>query len=231
MSAADSYYKIKEHVNLVARNCGRNPKEITLIAVSKKISLIDMQSAYDAGCRYFGENQVQESLIKILEAPSDIYWHLIGTLQKNKVKKVIGKFEMIHSVDNFALAEKISECSLQEGINTKILLQVNTSGEQSKHGLSEKEWMSLFSSLMKLPNISIEGLMTIAPNTDNRDCIRDCFKKLRCFRDELNTKVEASRKLFHLSMGMTNDYPIAIEEGATLLRIGSAIFGERQYKK
>jgi PLP dependent protein len=223
----DSYIKIKGRLEQIVTASGRTPDDITLVAVTKSFSLEHVLPSYKAGCREFGENKVQEALGKIQEAPDDIHWHLIGSLQKNKVRKVIGKFSLIHSVDSLELAEKISQCSEEKGICTNILLQVNTSGEESKHGLTCRQWRNRFDKILSLNNISIQGLMTIAPFTKDTTIVRNCFRKLREFRDELQEQVGDDTLLQHLSMGMTNDYPIAIEEGATIVRIGSAIFGER----
>lgn len=226
-SVGDSYIKIKRHIAQISHECGRNPDEINLIAVTKSFTLENVLPAYQSGAHDFGENKVQEALEKMQNAPEDINWHLIGTLQKNKVRKVIGKFSLIHSVDSLELAEKIATCSKEMNLETKILLQVNTSGESTKHGLSIRQWRNRFEKVLSLSNISVEGLMTIAPFSHDPETIRTCFKKLRTFRDELQKIAGEKSFLRHLSMGMTNDYPIAIEEGATLLRVGSAIFGER----
>lgn len=228
MLAADSYYKILQHIHEIAKQCGRNPNELTLVAVSKNHPWDKIKGVYDAGCRDFGENKVQEALLKIPEAPENIAWHLIGTLQKNKVRKAVGQFSLIHSVDSLSLAEKISECSEELNLKTTILLQVNTSGEKTKQGLTTEEWRANISTLLDLSNIEIAGLMTIAPETADKSIIRDCFARLRLFKDQLNND-NPSINLRHLSMGMSNDYPLAIAEGATILRIGTAIFGERLY--
>lgn len=182
-----------------------------LVVVSKYQPLSKILEVYGEGCRDFGENRIQEALEKIAEAPADINWHLIGSLQKNKVNKALGKFSLIHSVDSFELAEKLSR-SGQESV----LIQVNTSGESSKHGLSIEEWRPFLDSLFSLPNLKIEGLMTMAPLTEDIKIIRQTFRKLRLFGEEL--------KLPQLSMGMSHDYEIALEEGATIVRIGSAVF-------
>lgn len=182
-----------------------------LIVVSKNQPISKILEVYQQGCRDFGENRIHEALKKIEIAPSGINWHLIGTLQKNKVNKTLGKFSLIHSVDSFELAEKLSK-----GSHQSILLQVNTSGELSKHGLSIEEWRPYLDSLFSLPNISIQGLMTMAPLTKDTHVIRQTFCKLRQFGEEL--------KLPHLSMGMSHDYELALEEGATIIRIGTAIF-------
>lgn len=198
----------------VARLSGE--REVTVVAVSKQRSLEDILQVYRAGCRDFGENRVPEALEKIEKAPQDIRWHFIGMLQRKKVPKVIGKFALIHSVDSPELAKKISLCSADRGAETSLLLQVNTSGEKTKHGFSPQELQKMFPQLLELPNIAIKGLMTMAPLTDDKEQIQSCFSQLRLLRDEF--------QLHHLSMGMSHDYPIAITEGATLVRIGTAIF-------
>lgn len=225
MSVSDNYRKILKDIHEVALRCGRDPAEITLLAVTKNYSLEHVIPAYEAGCRNFGENKVQEALGKISDAPGDLRWHLIGTLQKNKVRKVIGKFHFIHSIDSLDLALKLSQCSEQAGLVSRILLQVNTSGEETKHGFSPTELIDHIDELILLKGIEIKGLMTMAPLVEEEDQIRGCFKKLRELRDQFQNKV--GMELKELSMGMTHDYPIAIQEGATLLRIGAAIFGKR----
>lgn len=210
------YKRIWDDIYETAQACGRDPQEITLVAVSKGYSWANAENAYTSGCRDFGENRLQEALPKIAAAPTDIRWHLIGTLQKNKVAKAIKNFSLIHSVDTFPLAMKISECSRERGVVTPILLQVNTSGEATKHGLSEEQWQPHVEALVHLPAIRIEGLMTIAPFVEDEKSIRSCFARLRQMRDRYGFR--------HLSMGMSHDYRIAIQEGATLLRIGTAIF-------
>lgn len=226
MPSGNSYRKIKEHVSLLAKECHRDPNEITLLSVSKNFTWDQISSAYQSGCRNFGESKVQEALSKIEEAPKDILWHFIGNLQKNKVKKIIGKMSLIHSVDSLSLAEKISECSQNAEIITPILLQVNSSGEKTKNGLKASEWIDLFSTIETLPSLLIEGLMTMAPLTDDYTLIRKCFRETRELLETLNS-MKKKNLLHHLSMGMSNDYPIAIQEGATIIRVGSAIFGER----
>ena len=216
MVASNNYFKLIDNIAKIASNCGRDPKEITLVAVTKGYPVESVEQAYGAGCRDFGENRVQEGLQKIEQAPKDIRWHMIGTLQKNKVRKAVGKFHMIHSVDSYDLAKKISTGGSDLNLTISILLECNTSGEVSKHGFSVEDLNNEFENLSKLPNLLIEGLMTMAPLTDDEKIIRSCFSKLRILKEELNLK--------HLSMGMTADYPIAIEEGATILRIGTAIF-------
>jgi pyridoxal phosphate enzyme (YggS family) len=209
-----NYTSIEHHVSEIAKKCHRDPNEITIVTIAKTKPVKEILEAYEEGCRDFGESRVQEALEKIPNAPSDIRWHFVGTLQKNKVRKAMGQFCLIHSVDSYELAKKISECSLEAP--TSILLEVNTSGEETKHGFSEEDCLRVFDSLQELKGIRIEGLMTMAPFVEDETQIRACFRKLRQLRDRLSLK--------HLSMGMSHDFPIAIEEGATLLRIGTAIF-------
>ena len=192
----------------------------TLIAVSKNQPLEAILEAYAVGCRDFGENRVQEALPKIEAAPDDIRWHLIGSLQRKKVPQVIGKFALIHSVDSVALAEKIATCSDKAGLQTSILLQVNTSGEETKQGFSPAELKSSFSDLASLKGLNIQGLMTMAPLSEDENVIRAAFRGLRELRDDL----EGKARLPDLSMGMSQDYLIGIDEGATLVRVGRAIF-------
>lgn len=210
------YQKLLDEIALTAVQCGRNPSEITLIAVTKQV---DWQAAfplYVHGQRDFGESRIPEALTKKNEAPSDCRWHFIGNLQKNKIRKAVGQFALIHSIDSFELAQKLSEVSLEYKLITSILLQVNTSGETSKHGFSPEQLKRGFEDILKLDGLSVEGLMTMAPLTDDKKILHQCFGSLRKLRDDLNLK--------HLSMGMSNDYRVAIEEGATLLRIGSTLF-------
>lgn len=218
------YSDLKIKVLNQAVACGRNPSEITVIAVSKGHPWNQIESVYMEGCRNFGESRFIEANEKMNVAPQDIEWHLIGTLQSNKVVKVVGKFSLIHSVDQPSLLAKISQVSEQREIETSVLIQVNTSGEQSKHGLSTDQWRKELAVLVDLPAINICGLMTMAPNTSDESIIRQAFKDLRLFRDELREMYGEIHSFHHLSMGMSNDYLIAVEEGATLLRIGSLLF-------
>lgn len=179
-----------------------------LVAITKGHPWDECRFLYESGLRNFGENRLQEALSKMNEAPQDAKWHFIGTLQKNKVSKVVGKFDLIHSVDSFDLAEKISSTG-----KASILLQVNI---RHQHGFTPEELRESFSDLLALPNLSIQGLMTMAPNTNDNTLIRNTFRTLRLLKEELGLK--------ELSMGMSQDWQIALEEGATLLRIGSLLF-------
>ncbi len=215
MDSGEAYRKLRKEI----------PPRVTLVAVSKGFSWAEVEPAYRAGCRDFGESRLQEALDKQAAAPDDVRWHFIGTLQSNKVRKAIGKFVLIHSIDSLELAKKVSQCSLEMKIVTPVLLQVNVSAELTKHGLAIEELFSAFNQFAVLEGIRIDGLMTIAPNTNEEQVVRLCFNKLRHLRDELRTS--SGLELPHLSMGMSLDYPIALKEGATLVRIGSALFGQR----
>lgn len=212
------YNQIKEHVEHIAKECNRDPDTITIIAVSKGHPFSEIQRAYEAGCRNFGENRIGEAEEKWSLIPSDVNRHFIGSLQKNKVRKVLGLNSLIHSVDSLELAEKFSVSSVENNKISSILLQANTSGEYSKHGLSPEQWEEVYEQALRLPGIKIEGWMTMAPLVEDQSIIHSCFAALRKLNEKLGP-------LPHLSMGMSHDYPIAIQEGATLLRIGTAIFG------
>jgi PLP dependent protein len=212
---------VLEQIAQAATLAGRKSEEIALVAVSKGRSLEEMREAYFLGVHDFGENRVEEALDKIGQLPSDIRWHFIGKLQKNKVNKIIGKFSLIHSVDTIELAEKISRASLEKGVKSSILLEANTSGEATKSGLTPDEWKAGYQRLLDLEGIEIHGFMTMAPLTEDEGVIRHCFSELRLLQQHLQ---QIGDSLETLSMGMSNDFFIAIQEGATLLRIGTALF-------
>lgn len=217
--------EVKEKISKSCEISGRNLSEIKLVAVSKNNPTSKIIEAQKFGLKNFGENKAQELKEKAAELNSDINWHFIGHLQRNKVKDVVNYAEIIHSVDTFKLADEINKRAFMVNKKQKILLEVNTGGEESKFGLNTfEEILELAEHCNKLPNIKLEGLMTMAPYTNNKDTIRSCFKLLRQNLDKLNS---IGHTLTELSMGMTNDYEIAIAEGATILRVGTAIFGER----
>lgn len=215
---ANSYTKVMEEIHEAALAAKRDPKSIKLVAVTKGYPWNDVSWLYKAGQRDFGENRVDEGIEKRGAAPPDCRWHFIGTLQSNKVRKVVGNFALIHSVDSLELARKISQCSIEQGITSSVLLQANTSGEASKHGMTPAAWKECFAEIKEMKGLYVEGLMTMAPATDDEKVIRHCFSALRELRDELGLK--------HLSMGMSGDFKLAIAEGATILRIGSALFSQ-----
>lgn len=215
---------ILEQLKHKAEECGRLVDDLTLIIVTKNQSSESIQQLYQAGGRDFGESRLQEGLLKVDCLPSNAKWHFIGTLQSNKIGKVLSCFDLIHSIDSFELAKKISRMSEERDKRTAILLQVNTSLEPSKHGLTAESWEGHLDSLNHLKGIKIEGLMTMAPLTRDQDLIRKSFRSLYQLREKWSRNMREPEIFQHLSMGMSSDYLIAIEEGATLLRIGSAIF-------
>ncbi|MGZ3633860.1 MAG: YggS family pyridoxal phosphate-dependent enzyme [Parachlamydiaceae bacterium] len=223
MNSIERYRQILKEIAAFATQCGRDPREIEVVVVSKFHPWVDLKPFYEEGQRVFGESRQQELLNKEGDAPDDVIWHFIGPLQKNKVRKVLAKCRLIHSVDSFELAAKISQCSQEMGICTHILLQINTSGEKSKQGLSVDDCLQQCEQFRSLHHLSIDGLMTMAPLTNDSLVIRESFQKLRLLRQELQKRF-GSNSFSHLSMGMSRDYPLAIAEGATLLRIGSAFF-------
>jgi PLP dependent protein len=226
---------IQENIRIlrerIARKCDdnkRNPGEIKLVAVSKNFGTNEIKSALESGIHDFGENRAQELTAKFSEMGSEVTWHFIGHLQRNKVRFAVKAAEYIHSVDSLLIAAEINRLALQNNKIQKILLQVKTSGEETKSGLSdESEIYDLVQYCREFENIELQGLMTIAPFSDDEDEVRKSFRYLKKLQDELLSKGFSEVK--ELSMGMTLDFEIAIEEGATLLRIGSAIFGDRIY--
>jgi PLP dependent protein len=224
---AENLRLVKEEIAGKCAEIGRNPEEITLIAVSKNFGINDINEAFSAGQLQFGENKVQELQHKYEHFGNNINWHLIGTLQKNKVKYAVQFAEYIHSVDSIQLALEIGKRAEIMGKVQKILLQVKTSDEETKAGFSnEDEFFKTVEYCRDSKNLELTGLMTIAPFTDDVNLIRKSFSQLRVLKDDLNSK---GFDIKELSMGMTDDFKIALEEGATMLRIGSAIFGKRDY--
>ncbi|MBQ9119949.1 MAG: YggS family pyridoxal phosphate-dependent enzyme [Lachnospiraceae bacterium] len=219
--------KIKE----AAARAGRNPEDITLIAVSKTKPVLMLQEAYDAGQRVFGENKVQEILEKEPVLPEDISWHMIGHLQRNKVKQVIGKAAMIHSVDSLRLAEEIEKEAAKQDILCSILIEINIAAEESKYGILPEEAPAFAKQLSAFPHLRVKGLMTVAPFTENPEENRKYFRKMQQLAVDIKQKNIDNICMETLSMGMTGDYEIAIEEGATMVRVGTGIFGERNYNK
>ena len=209
----------------------RDRGEITLIAVSKTKPVEMLQEIYDAGVRDFGENKVQELTEKYEVMPTDMKWHMIGHLQRNKVKYIVDKVTLIHSVDSLRLAQEISKEAVKKEVIVPILIEVNISKEETKFGLAEDEVFSLIEEAAKLPNIQIKGLMTVAPPVADAEENRPIFKKIKQLSVDITNKNIDNVTMEILSMGMTNDYTVAIEEGATMVRVGTGIFGERDYSK
>lgn len=226
---AQNLTQLKEKIKNSCKKAGRNPEEIKLIAVSKYFGMDSILEAKNLGLSDFGENHPQELSLKFEKLGNSVTWHLIGTLQKNKVKYAVKAAEYIHSVDSIELVDEINNRAEKLDKVQKILIEVKTSGEETKSGLeTEIEILELVKKCSELKNINLTGLMTIAPLTDDEKIIRKSFKDLRNLKDKINNK---GYNLTELSMGMTSDFEIAIEEGTTMLRIGSAIFGERDYSR
>ncbi len=229
MSIADNISNVRSRISAACNRAGRNVEDVTLIAVSKTKPVSMLQEAYDAGCRDFGENKVQEIMDKYDKLPSDIRWHMIGHLQTNKVKYIIDKVYMIHSVDSPRLADAISKEAVKHGVTMKILLEVNVAGEDSKFGVTADETAGLWQYAASLPGIEVCGLMTVAPYTDDPETNRQHFVVLRNIVVDISRENKDNNIGVQLSMGMTGDYEVAIEEGATYVRVGTGIFGERDY--
>lgn len=221
---------VKENIRKACIISNRNEEDVTLICVSKTKPLAAIQEAYDYQERSFGENKVQEMADKYHELPKDINWHLIGHLQRNKVKYIIDKAFLIHSVDSFRLAAQIEEEAVKHDVTASILIQVNVAQEDTKFGLETDDVLDLIKQIsIELPHIRIKGLMTIAPYTENPEENRVYFKQLRELSEEIKQLNLENVEMKELSMGMTGDYMVAIEEGATLVRVGTGIFGDRIY--
>ncbi|MEX1119265.1 MAG: YggS family pyridoxal phosphate-dependent enzyme [Terrimicrobiaceae bacterium] len=216
---------VKQRIHAAAARSGRSGDAISLIAVSKTHPPEVIQQAMEAGQTVFGENRVQELLSKSALLPSSLHWHLIGHLQSNKIRKVLPVCELIHSVDSLDLAQDIDRIAADLDLFPRVLLEVNVSGETSKFGFPPETLLKELPSLLTLPRLSIEGLMTVAPHVENPGDVRPVFRDLRLLRERC--EAEGATNLPCLSMGMTNDFEVAIEEGATHVRIGSALFGAR----
>ena len=222
---------VEEEIEKACERAGRKREEITLIAVSKTKPISMLQEIYDEGIRDFGENKVQELSMKYEELPKDIRWHMIGHLQRNKVKQVVDKACLIHSVDSYRLAEEINIQAKKKGIVAPILVEVNIAEEESKFGIHKEDAIQLVEEIAELENIRIEGLMTIAPFVEEPEENRQYFRNIRQLSVDIAEKNIDNISMNVLSMGMTGDYTVAIEEGATMVRVGTGIFGARNYNK
>lgn len=218
---------VRENVKKAIEKSGRNPEDVTLIAVSKTKPITDLFEAYEEGVRDFGENKVQELMDKYELMPKDVRFHMIGHLQKNKVKYLIGKAYLIHGVDSFELAQVIQKESLKANVITNILVEVNVAREETKFGIFPEEAVNLVKKISELSNVRIKGLMTIAPYVDNPEDNRQHFVALRQLGIDINNQNIDNVFIGIYSMGMTGDYQVAIEEGATMVRVGTGIFGAR----
>ena len=220
---------INDSIENVCKKIGKKREEITLIAVTKTVDTNIINFAIENGVSSIGENKVQEIVNKYDLIEKKVHWHLIGHLQTNKVKYIIDKVDLIHSVDSFSLAEEINKKAEKTDIIKDVLIQVNVADEESKFGIALEEVDSFVESVSKLTNIKVRGLMTIAPNYENPEMVRPVFRVLKEKFDQLAKNNNERIKMDFLSMGMTNDYIIAIEEGSNMVRIGTGIFGKRNY--
>ena len=227
----ESVKEVEKKVEEACKRAGRERSEVTLIAVSKTKPVEMLQEVYDTGVRDFGENKVQEMMDKYEVMPKDIHWHMIGHLQRNKVKYIVGNVTMIHSVDSLRLAEEISKESVKKDVCTEILIEVNVAGEENKFGFTPENVFPELEKMAALPNVKIRGLMTSAPFVENPEENRKYFRQLKQLSVDINAKNIDNIYMDTLSMGMTNDYVVAVEEGATMVRVGTAIFGARNYNK
>lgn len=225
----DRLEEVERRIEEACRRAGRKREEVTLIAVSKTKPVETLKEAYDLGIRVFGENKVQELTEKYEALPKDIHWHMIGHLQTNKVKYIADKVELIHSVDSLKLAETIEKEAAKHDRTIDILVEVNVAQEESKFGLKVEEVIPFVEKIAGFPHINVRGLMTIAPFVENPEKNRSVFADLRKLSVDIMEKNIDNVNVSILSMGMTNDYEVAIEEGATMVRVGTGIFGARNY--
>lgn len=225
----DNIRRIQAEIAGICSQTGRNPEDITLIAVTKTVDPDRINHAIDCGIGHVGENKVQEVTAKYDFISKKVKWHLIGHLQTNKVKYIIDKVDLIHSLDSQSLAQEINKRAEKAGIVKEVLIQVNVAKEESKFGIDFEDIDSFLYSLAGLSNIRVCGLMTIAPYYEDPELVRPVFKQLKIKFDALSKSDLPNIEMRYLSMGMTNDFTVAIEEGANMVRIGTGIFGKRNY--
>lgn len=226
MSVLENLSRVRERIAAAARRAGRDPAEVKLVAVTKTVPVEVIREAVACGVTSLGENRVQEFLQKFSQIQPGPEWHFIGHLQTNKVKKIIGKVSLIHSLDRWPLAEAVSKAACEANTVAGVLVQVNVAGEETKFGLSPAEVPEFMAAASRLPGLAVRGLMTIAPWCENPEEVRPIFREMRNLARRLKDEV-ADARMDYLSMGMTGDFEVAVEEGANILRIGTAIFGER----
>ena len=225
----DQLQEVEKRIQAACDRAGRKREEVTLIAVSKTKPVETLQEAYDLGVRIFGENKVQELTAKYEALPKDIHWHMIGHLQTNKVKYIIDKAELIHSVDSLKLAETIEKEAAKHDLIADILVEVNVAEEESKFGMKMEEVIPFVEKVSAFPHVRVRGLMTFAPFVEDPEENRSIFADLHKLYIDIKKKNHDNDTVSVLSMGMTNDYEVAIEEGATMVRVGTGIFGARNY--
>ena len=229
VSIAENLERVREQITQAAAKAGRAVDEIELVAVTKTHPAEKVREAVEAGITVFGESRVQEARAKIPELPSNLRWHFVGHLQKNKIRHALPFFELFHGVDSVALAQEMNRIAAEDGEHPRLLLEVNVAGEGSKFGFAPDNLHEQMEALLALPRLSILGLMAIPPLAKEAEASRKYFVRLRELRDLLQSEFHID--LAQLSTGMTQDFAIAVEEGATLVRVGTAIFGERTRTK
>ena len=225
VNIAENLAQIQQRISVACERSGRSAEEVQLVAVGKKFTAQVIKEAADCGLNLFGENRVQEAKIKIPDCPGHLRWHFIGNLQTNKCKDAVALFDMLHAVDSLHLAEELNKRCEQLAKVMPVLLEVNVSGEGSKHGFTPKDAIEATQAFFDFPNLELHGLMSMAPFSRQAESTRPYFRKLRELKNDCEEKLGAS--LPELSMGMSGDYEIAIEEGATLIRLGTTLFGPR----
>lgn len=228
-SIAENLERVRAQIATAAEKSGRTPDDVELVAISKTHDAEKVREAIEADQNLFGESRVQEARVKIPELPSSLRWHFVGHLQKNKIRHALPLFELFHGVDSLALAQEMNRIAEEDGLHPRVLIEVNAAGEGSKFGFAPEKLRADLESLLALPRLSILGLMCIPPIADKAEASRKYFVALRELRDRLQAEFHVD--LAQLSMGMTQDYTVAVEEGATLVRVGTAIFGERSRQK
>lgn len=224
----DRLQRVQERIEKAARRAGKKPDDITLVTVSKTFDAATIQQAVEAGVRDLGENKVQEAFDKVGHVTGDIRWHLIGHLQSNKAKRAVETFSVIHTIDSIDLARRVDRIAGEMGRRPVVLVQVDLAHEPTKSGADESELAGIVDALDSLKNVDVRGLMTLPPFFESPEETRPYFRKLRELSDALNRSRASNRKLTELSMGMSHDFEVAIEEGATIVRVGTAIFGSRK---
>lgn len=225
----ENLQQVEENIKKACEKSGRDRADVTLIAVSKTKPVEMLQTVYDCGVRDFGENKVQEMCDKMEVLPGDIKWHMIGHLQTNKVKYIVGRTELIHSVDSVHLAAEIQKQAVKKDVIVPILIEVNIAEEESKFGIHKEDTIAMVRQIAEMDHLRIKGLMTIAPFVENAEDNRLYFREIKQLSVDIKNQNIDNVSMDVLSMGMTGDYEVAIEEGATLVRVGTGIFGERNY--
>lgn len=230
MSIAERVAAVRERIAAAAARAGRDPGAVTLVAVSKSVPVAAMREAYAAGIRHFGENRAQEARDKFPAFGDDVHWHFVGRLQTNKVKYIVRHCHLLHSLDRVALAQEVDRRASRCGRVLPCLVEVNVAGEATKAGLPPEKVIPFLQQVAGRPGLRVVGLMTVAPRADNPEEMRPVFRRLRQLLEEAAERCRGlpGIEMRHLSMGMTDDFEVAVEEGATIVRIGRAIFGERE---